>query len=362
MAGCSLFTSDENDPSNPAQNPDTVFDVATYNLGAMISDTSLFDPPVAAGTLDDGFNDGPFDREIDEASGLASLSYPKGTSEHKLYFWTHNDSGDEAHIFLLDSLGAGVASWVLEGAENRDWEDMAAGPGPQQDVRYLYVADIGDNLGRYDVKSIYRFPMPQVNEITIGAGTASTQVQAGTPSTQTIPAEQVEQIAFRYPGGVSMDAEALFVDPKTGDIYIVTKREEPVVVYKLAYPQSLDEILVADKVATLPMKTVTGGDISADGRMIILKTYDRVYLWARELAEGGAAEGGSAEGGATEGGATGELESVTSALMRPPVRVPYVPEPQGEAIAFLGNGIGFVTISEKREGVNPVLYIYRARE
>ena len=32
----------------------------------------------------------------------------------------------------------------LQGADLRDWEDMALGPGPKQGQDYLYVGDIGD--------------------------------------------------------------------------------------------------------------------------------------------------------------------------------------------------------------------------
>ncbi|VAX19112.1 hypothetical protein MNBD_IGNAVI01-2275, partial [hydrothermal vent metagenome] len=62
--------------------------------------------------------------EINEASGIAASRKNPGL------FWTHNDSGDNARLFAFDSLGRHRGEFLLAGIQNRDWEDIAIGPGP----------------------------------------------------------------------------------------------------------------------------------------------------------------------------------------------------------------------------------------
>ena len=57
---------------------------------------------------------------------------------------------------------------TLAGVENRDWEDIAVGPGPDASKSYVYVADIGDNEGQYQYKYIYRFEEPVLNKTQVG--------------------------------------------------------------------------------------------------------------------------------------------------------------------------------------------------
>ncbi len=256
---------------------------------------------------------------IDEASGIAV------SRQDANYIWTHNDSGDMNRIFLLKNDGTYMGTFRIQGAGNRDWEDMAMGPGPIAGKNYLYVADIGDNLGRYPKKYIYRFPEPDIN--------------LADSSIQWVDVSDVDRIPLVYPDGIKMDAETLLVDPWTKDIYIITKREFPVTVYKLPYPQNTADTTVVVRYGTLPFTAATAGDISADGKEILVKTYDKVFLWTR--AEG---------------------ESIRDAFMRQPIRVPYTPEMQGEAIAFPENGSGYYTLSETRGGVIPTVYFYKRKD
>ena len=49
----------------------------------------------------------------------------------------------------------------INGAENRDWEDMASGDGPVAGENYIYIAETGDNLVHFPDYAIYRFIEPQ---------------------------------------------------------------------------------------------------------------------------------------------------------------------------------------------------------
>jgi hypothetical protein len=69
--------------------------------------------------------------DIQESSGIVA------SRAHASALWTHNDSGGEPKIYLISTTGEGMGTYYLEGAQNRDWEDIAIGPGPQPDVNYI---------------------------------------------------------------------------------------------------------------------------------------------------------------------------------------------------------------------------------
>ncbi len=279
--------------------------IAEYDMTDLDMDYR-FNGPQARGELEN--------RQIDEASGLAvSRSFPGN-------IWTHNDSGDHNRIFLVGHDDSDAATFRIRNTGNRDWEDMAIGPGPEEGAYYLYVADIGDNRAQYDIKTVYRFKEPMPGDVDQDV------------AVQWIDGE--DAIRFRYPDGMK-DAETLMIDPFTKDLYIVTKREFPVTVYLARYPQPLDDVFELEKLGTLPFTGATAGDISADGLLITIKTKERVFNWTRE-----------------------PHETVSQAFERKPVQLPYTPEVQGEAIAWNKDGSGYFTLSEAKGGIIPILYFY----
>jgi hypothetical protein len=101
---------------------------------------------------------GIVDIKLEEASGLVA------SAAHPGYFWTHNDSGNGAELFLIDSTANIAATMPLAAVRNRDWEDITLGPGPDPDKTYVYVGDIGDNKAQYPYKIIYRLEEPTAIE------------------------------------------------------------------------------------------------------------------------------------------------------------------------------------------------------
>jgi hypothetical protein len=248
-------------------------------------------------------------REIDEASGLAH------SWAHADILYTHNDSGGDPYVFMLDTLGEYRGKIILEGVENRDWEDIAVGPGPDQNSAYIYVGEIGDNYSRHDNIFLYRFKEPQHLEDEIYL--------------------KPEIITLSYPDGPK-DAETLMVDPENGDVYILSKRDSSNTLYKAEADKLVGKSEVTlEKIRRYPITMSTGGDISKDGRQILVKNYWVVYHWARMPGE-----------------------SISAAMKRDPILLPYNPEPQGEAIAFSKDGNSYYTLSEKRMRMEPVLYKY----
>ena len=158
--------------------------------------------------------------DIVEASGIdASIQNPG-------VLWTHNDSGDTSRIFAFDTTGKHLGTYLLNGISNRDWEDIAVGPGPEKGKSYIYIGEIGDNGAWYDNKYIYRIEEPNISKIQ-------------SPVEKTI--DKVAILTFQYPDG-SRDAETLMIDRLTGDIIIVSKREENVHVYRF-YKESFYQMI-----------------------------------------------------------------------------------------------------------------------
>ncbi|MFL0685650.1 MAG: hypothetical protein ACJLTB_21005 [Algoriphagus aquaeductus] len=247
---------------------------------------------------------------LEEISGLAF------SQKHPNLIYVHTDSGGEAAVYLLDSLGKELGVIELEGVKNRDWEDIAVGPGPGGKP-YVFVAEIGDNAAIHSEICIIRFPEP--NSIT-----ANSTVKP-------------EVLRLTYPGG-ARDAETLMVDPISGDLFIVSKRDDKNTLYRVPQSAFSKGKATLEKLHNLDFTSSVAGDISSDGSKILIKNYFTIYYWERKTGE-----------------------SIPQALQRVPKRLPYVPEPQGEAIGFNPSGNSFFTISEKRFNIHPTLYRFPKR-
>jgi hypothetical protein len=251
--------------------------------------------------------------QMREASGLvASINNPG-------MLWTHNDSGNAAEIFLIDGTGKLKCTIHFPGLKNRDWEEIAIGAGPDPAKSYLYIGEIGDNNAVYETKFIYRVEEPVV-----------------TGSIKDSSLTSVDELKFRLSDG-ARDTEAMTIDPVTKDIFIFSKRERKVNLYKLSGTVSTTEVMTAERVLErLPFTWVVAADISEDGSEILVKNYDNVFYWTRLPGE-----------------------SVDEAIKRTPETLPYSPEPQGESIAFSRTGDGYYTISEQKKKMPQHLYFYK---
>jgi len=263
-----------------------------------------FLPPVQVGTVQSG--------AINEASGLdASVDNPG-------VLWVHNDSGDTARAFAMNTAGDHLGVYNLSGLGATDWEDMTLGPDPSTGDSYLYLGDIGDNNAVRSSIQVHRVLEPAVDP-----DQAPVNVWLG----------GIETFTLLYPDG-ARDAETLMVDPLTGDLYVISKRESRSRVYRAAFPQSSASPITMDYLGQLPWGWATGGDISPDGDEILVRGYVSASLWTR-----------------------GPGESVWDALAGSAVSVPIASEPQGEAIAFDSDGDGYFTVSEN--SYQPIYYYER---
>jgi len=247
---------------------------------------------------------------IDEASGIADSYSNPG------FLWVELDSGNPPVLHLLKHDGTHGDFMYIKGATNRDWEDIAVSSGPVEGVKYLYIAEIGDNALAYSSYSIYRFAEPP-------------------SSTDTVT--NFDKINFKYPDG-SHDAEAMVVDPVKKDIYIITKRDQFSKIYKLPYPQKISSMNTASFVGDLPYKGVVSAAISTSQTELLIKTYGQVYYYKRQVGE--------------------PLEKIFTQSYQ---LLPYQVEPQGEAVCFMNSNKGFYTLSEKGFMSSVKLNYYRRK-
>ncbi|WP_049815578.1 hypothetical protein [Niastella koreensis] len=253
-------------------------------------------------------------KNLVEISGIAA------SLQYKDLLYLNQDNGHPNCIYLTNTTGQDLGRLVICGSDNRDWEDIALGPGPMADHSYIYVADIGDNHAWHGRIRIYRFPEPDLTT-------------AAFPVKRTI--NNAETITLQYPDG-PRNAETILIDPLTRDLYIVTKEDDSSNVYVASFPQDTRHKIMLEPVITLPFHLVTSGNISANGLEILLRNEDYYWYWKRTAGE-----------------------SVADALKRPPQQItPAKKEPQGEAICFSPDRRGYFTSSEVSRKQQPVIYFY----
>ncbi|MGZ3909847.1 MAG: hypothetical protein ACXVBR_07190 [Flavisolibacter sp.] len=241
---------------------------------------------------------------LTEISGIADSKINPG------FLWGIEDSDNPPAIFLIGHDGAVVKPIFIKEASNRDWEDMALSGGE------IFIAETGDNNQVYPEYGFYRFHEPLATVDTVSG---------------------VDHIRFKYEDG-SHDAEAFLVDPLTKDIYIITKRDNPSRIYKLAYPYSLQSQNIAVLAGTLPYGGVVSAAISPDGHEILIKTYPGIFLYQKK-----------------------DGEPITKSLQKSYTVLPYLLEPQGESLGFAMDNTGFFTLSEKGIGSTVKLYFYKRK-
>ena len=274
-------------------------------VGAIILITAHFVSAQNQNTLQDA--------ELKETSGIASSRINKNI------LYVHNDSGDTSRFFAISSNGQLKETFYFKGAAI-DCEDIAVGPGPEKSKSYIYLGDIGDNGHHRSTIEVYRF-----QELTISQS-----------KTENLKCQTYH---FKYPDG-ARDAETLMVDPVDRLFYIVSKREDSVGVYTAPLDASFTDTISLKLQCKLHfkglplLKWITAGDISTDGKQILLKNYQKVYYWKRQPGE-----------------------PVWKAMQAKPQELPYTAEKQGEAIGFTPDGKGYYTTSE---GKNAPIYFYQS--
>ncbi len=214
-----------------------------------------FDAPSIVGTIKS--------KDISESSGVAVSRCQTDV------LWTHNDSGNDNSIFAISPSGDVLGTFHVHGVKNVDWEDIATYKDPSGKC-FVYIGEIGDNDAKRPEHQVYR-----ISEPTVGSGAADSGKK------DAVETETPQTVRFRY-SDENQNAETLMVQPQTGDIYVATKRKSGASrVYKIK-PTFDGDVQTAEKVGEISVPSVpngllTGGDISPDGKHVILCDYTQGY-------------------------------------------------------------------------------------
>lgn len=202
---------------------------------------------------------------LKESSGLAMQTVNT--------FWSQNDGGNTAALFLSDTSGA-IRRRVAVAASNVDWEEIAL-----TSTGDLLIGDFGNNThNRQDLKilRIQNF-LNQSNNIL---------------SADVMPFRYEDQTTFPPPNNERyFDAEAMLV--WSDSIYVLTKDfdNQPYTgisrIYRLPTTPSVWGVpQIAKLVHVLPTDpswkyygAVTGAAKSGDGSKVALLTYSRIFLY-----------------------------------------------------------------------------------
>jgi len=199
--------------------------------------------------------------EVLETSGLEN-----GPND---WFWTHNDSGNPAELFCVDTTGTIQRTISVVGDANIDWEEIA-----KDNQGNLYIGNFGNNsLNRTNLRVV---KIPSIDTCT---GTAYV--------TDTINFTYPDQNSFPPSGSYgNFDMEAMF--HYQNQLHLFSKdRSNPATGYTKHY--TLPEVggtyvaTLVDSVAaghTSFVFSVTAADISEDGSQMALLSSDRIWLFS----------------------------------------------------------------------------------
>jgi hypothetical protein len=195
--------------------------------------------------------------------------------------WAINDGGDGPFIYALGTDGRDRGRLRIAGAVNRDWEGLATFSWNHRDM--ILVADFGDNKRQHTKHTLYVVEEPKLENERFS-------------DNRVVPLKWI--VVFSYPDG-KHDAEGIAVDTVAEKVFVLTKRDDPPILFALPLkPLSGDTPVIAQKIAqveNIPPPTEvdrrypyghvrsqpTGLDLSGDGFSMLILTYKHAYLFRR---------------------------------------------------------------------------------
>lgn len=223
-------------------------------------------------------------------------------------------------IYAIDTSNAQVVgSITLQGVQIiNEWSDMAVGPCPDLVGSCIYVGDIGSDKGHAPANKMYYIREPDsIN------------------GDQTLAPDG--QLTFSYSGSGS---KALMVD-NSGELYIISLAHagEHALFFWIPKHAWGSNIVTSASVGTFigvtsQQKDPVGGDISPNGKEILAKMQEKIYLWKVPENMSG---------------------TYSDVFLNKPTAVPYIYVWQDEAVCWAHDGSGYYTLPE---GENPPLHFY----
>ncbi|MCJ7466630.1 MAG: T9SS C-terminal target domain-containing protein [Maribacter sp.] len=192
---------------------------------------------------------GPLPKAVSETSGLIFYNG---------HLITHNDSGNSAQLYEIDTLTLKIVRTVtILNAENIDWEDV------DQDEHFIYIGDIGNNSGIRQNLAIYRIRKIEYDR--------SDAVMA-----EKIEFKYEDQTDFAKKGFSDWDAESLFIID--GQLVILTKQWQNNRTVAYTIPNSPGSYIAKklDSLSNLGM--ITGATYNSSTHLLYLIGYSRFLI------------------------------------------------------------------------------------
>ncbi len=251
------------------------------------------------------------DREISESSGLIL------SERNPDCFWTHNDSGDAARLFLVHRDGRTIARLKVAGVNAIDWEDIAF--ATIDGTPKIIVGDIGGNAQKRNHVTLYVLSEPKF------------LFDASKPARPIESSAKVEtSVDVTFEGGVT-NYEGIAVDHAGKSILIFEKALLGGRVYSLPLPELSKRKTEAQAklIAKTSIPIACACDISTDSRSMVVVTYQVGCLFTRKTKD------------------DGTIEDWSEALKRDPLFFPLPKMRQTEAVCFSTDAKSIFLTSEQ---------------
>jgi hypothetical protein len=271
----------------------------------------------------------PLDTDmVSEASGLAA------SSQFADRIYLNNDSGDGPFLYMTSLAGGPTQKIEIQNFAPLDNEDLAYGNCPLTANKCIYMGDIGDNKKKRTEIEIVVIEEKQNFPSSIAA---------------------LHFIRVKYPDHPH-NAEAMALHPN-GDLYILTKEMDEktstpqiALIYKLTATQLANKnknVQTLSYVGELDIPFLTGefspygqiitaADISADGKKLLVLTYEDAIEFDLDL--------------------TNPIPAVTKMKTNVDFRlIPLQIFPQQEAITYLPGKNSFIYTTEFHQGYTSAL-------
>lgn len=182
--------------------------------------------------------------------------------------WLHNDSGDSAKLYLLDTLGTILRTILVQNVTPTDWEDIT-----RDNQGNVYIGDFGNNLNSRQNLSIYKIPNP---DSIIGDTVNAEIINYYYPEQTSFPPINAEK---KY------DTEAVIY--YADSLYIFTKdRTDPHLGYTWLYQIPADTgnhaAILLDSFHTNQISflfEVTGASLSPNGTQLALLGATQIWVF-----------------------------------------------------------------------------------
>ena len=212
-----------------------------------------------------------YDRRISEASGIAASHI------HEDVVWVINDSGNSASLYAINPKGRVIRTINIEGVWNNDWEDLAS--FEYEGKSYILIADVGDNAAERKAYFLHFIEEPDIKK---------------TSDIFPLSVKPSWSITYTYEDG-PRDCESVAVDMVDEKILLLSKRNNPPVLYELPLTKRKNDVARrCGEIKPLPRRAQvdtelskhsnqpTAMDISSDGLSAVLLTYDRAFYFSKE--------------------------------------------------------------------------------